>query len=52
MRPAGTFDSSGGRTVFLLGRELPPGAGVAVTVEPGQGSAQPSGAPIISAETT
>lgn len=51
MRPAGVFEATGDATVFVLKRSLPSGAGVAVTIEPTGGRQQPSGAPILTAET-
>jgi anti-sigma-K factor RskA len=47
--PAGTFDG-GGRIVFVLTREVPDGAVVAVTIERTGGVAKPTTKPVISTE--
>ena len=50
-RPAGLFDARGERTVVALERSVPPGAVVAVTLEPEGGVDQPTGEPLVTAET-
>ena len=52
MLPAGTFEPGSGRSVVRLTRPVPARGLVAVTVEPGGGSEQPSGSPIMVVETT
>ena len=50
-RPAGLFDARGNRTVVALERSVPPGAVVAVTLEPEGGVDEPTGEPLLTAET-
>ena len=50
-RPAGLFDVREERTVVALERPVPAGATVAVTLEPEGGVEEPTGKPLVTAET-
>ena len=49
---AGVFDAEGGREVFVLDQSVDEGATVAVTLEPGDGADEPSGAALFTASVT
>jgi anti-sigma-K factor RskA len=51
-KPAGLFEGGSGRVLHRLSRPVPPGAGVAVTLEPDGGVDEPTGALLLQAKRT